>query len=293
MIEKTTFKVDFSFIKSIPANRFLKNKLDNIVNLLRNNIDEFITKNISPEISNRILSIQSKIIKEISTTFYNDKIQNILTSFGKNGGSIASLKEKVQVEAYAYEPVFKILFEKEINTLKYGLEDKLYNSINDWFVNNGITYTGKKVNINKIKNSIDSKAISQQSEKMELNIDNVATIVTSSLAAIVVGGALWGSYFFLIPEIIAGIVLTILIGIVGKKKALKYTNNIKIPKIITKTVFNKTTISLMIKNSIKKHKKEIEKEFSNILEKPLIEMNDNLKIAIEKEIDSLSVINQL
>jgi len=30
MIEKTTFKVDFSFIKSIPANRFLKNKLDNI-----------------------------------------------------------------------------------------------------------------------------------------------------------------------------------------------------------------------------------------------------------------------
>ena len=272
---------------------YLKNKLDIIVNFLGNNIDGFIINNIIPEIKNRISSIQSKIIKEISTNFYNDKIQNILTSFGKNGGSIASLKDKIQVEAYAYEPVFKNLFEKEINTLKYGLEDKLYNSINDWFVDNGITYTGKKVNISEIKNSIDSKAISQQSEKMELNIDNVATIVTSSLAAIVVGGALWGSYFFLIPEIIAGIVLTILIGVVGKKKALKYTNNIKIPKIVTKAIFNKTTISLMIKNSIKKHKNEIKKEFSKILEKPLIEMNNNLKIAIKKEIDSLSVINQL
>ena len=272
---------------------YLKSKLDNIINLLRDNTEEFITNNISPEIGTRISSIQSKIIKDISANFYSDKIQNILTSFGKNGGSLASLKEKVQVEAYAYEPVFKNLFEKEINTLRYGLEEKLHNSINDWFVNNGITYTGKKVNISEIRDSIDSKTISQQSEKMELNIDNMATIITSSLVAILVGGALWGSYFFLIPEIIAGIVLTILIGIVGKKKALKYTNNIKIPKIITKAVFNKTTISLMINKSIKKHKKEIEKEFSKILEKPLIEINANLKIAIEKEIDSLSVINQL
>jgi len=281
----------------------LKQKMSTTKKYLSDNLNDFFENEIIIEIDTKIDDVVDSLLKEISNNIFDDKIKNRLLYFRNNGGTINSLKESIQSDIYSFEPKMKQIIKAKMLILQKGLPESILQKTHNWFLRNDIQYTGDKINL------YNSGAIPEESIDIDHNnisnfetaIMNVVNVFISSIIGVIIAGLAGGEGLALIAAgpvgwiigLIIGIAITILAATLGRKKAKVFVQTQYIKSWVTKQILPKWWINKKILKSKRKFEKELKEEFIKILKEPKNDMIKALKNNIQREIDSLSVINQL
>ena len=273
----------------------LKQKMNKIKNILSEDLDNFVEKEIIPEINSKMDITVDKILQEISNEIFDDKIKNRLLDFRNNGGTINSLKENIQSDIYPFLPKMKKISQDNMLILQNALPESVLNKTHNWFLKNEIKYTGDKI-VLSIPPVTDPKINQNDFSSLESTIADAVNVFVGSILGIIfasIQGLLLGGPIGWIIELIGIAVATFYVLKLGRKQAKGKITSMKFGSKISKIIISKRWINKSVNKGKEKFKKKLKEELTNNLEEPKNDMIKALKNNIQREIDSLSVINQL
>ena len=282
----------------------LQIKFDKASTKLKSGKGDFFEYRIVPEILQRNSEILDSIQKEISHRLYDGKIIPILYEFRENGGSISSLKKKLEVAIAGIESSLKNIIEENLKILVEALPLALHDLISDWFRENGLTYYSPIVTPQGRTNYLTESVFDARPEGITKLDEELVNIVGGSVIAIsaaivgtVAGGGgtalvMGGPVGFVIGAIVAAAFGYLALQY-GKDRAREMVEEMNLPAWMVKFVLTEGKIQSIIEEGRKKFNKVLSTELENAVREPFDDMKIKIRRNIESEIEGLSIINQL
>jgi hypothetical protein len=263
----------------------LQDKFEEAQEALRRGLPEFNKNKLKPLISKQIRTVAKTISKNIATELYDRKLKPILLEFRNEGGSVASLEERLASAASAFEPRVKELVEESTSLLSKGLPSAIRELVTGWFAEHGLAPPERVVSVTGDKTGEIDFGSLDVSEGMFLNVAGFMVGVTASIVAGICGGG--GMAIIASGPIgwIIGAVLGIAIGIAGAGAA----KQIPIPSLALKMVLTDGKIN----DARRKLQDDIEEKVSDLAAKRDDDIEAQVADMVSREIDSLSEINQM
>ena len=271
---------------------YLKYKLVKTANNLRDNISKILNEDIESEINKDINNMITTIIKEINVELFDDRVRKVLNTFVKTGGSIESLQEKLETEIYSFEPLLKQILNSKIQSFETSLSEAIHNIVNNWFISNGISYSGERINSKQMNDKSFKDGLIKETSNLSNLDDSIVNVVGGfflSLSGLILTTLIGGGGIALISGpigLIIGGIAAVSMGYLtikyGKERAKKHVKTIKVSPKILKRILPKFVVNGIIIKGKKALEKELSNEFKKIIEKPISEIKYKLKQNIER-----------
>ncbi len=281
----------------------LKYKLEITANNLRAQLPKVIDEDIENEINKYITDMMINVIKEINVELFENRVRPVINNFIETGGTIQSLQEKLENDIYGFEPILKKTLNEKIQFLERSLALSIHQTIQELFISNGITYTGNEVKSEQMEDDTFKDGLISRSSNLSNLDDSIVNIVGGfflSISGTIITMLIGGSGIALISGPIGTIIgLVIAAGFAylsikyGKERAKEMIKTIKLHPKLVKAFLPKFVVNGIIRKGKKALEKELTVEFTKTMREPVSQMKSQLRNNIDREIDSLSVINQL
>ena len=273
----------------------LKQKLRSARQVLKDDLPEFCEKKIKLWIKEKTESIASNLVGDITSNLFDAKIKPALVEFRKSGGSVDSLKNKISLEARAFEPDLRRIVEERMTILTSGLSDQLTRLVVEWFSSYGLSIGNDRVYREaSVSMEIDGKIFVPN---LYAGMLDLMGWFTAGLVTTIVAGLCGGSGIALILSgpvgWIIGAVLAAAVSVLslryGVKKAKKMAETWNAPAWLTKRVLTESKIT-KTRNKFQSH---LEKILSEKLEKLKSDFETRVREVVEIQIEALSEIETL
>lgn len=265
-------------------------------NKIHNDKEGFIKNEIMPAVDKQLVEIQKKIVDEMTFTLFDNEITPLLKEFREKGGTLTSLREKI--DKYITDNNRQSLIKKEIETLMTNELTTLYitsfKKINNWLSGFGLQLPKSSKNIH---NDYESKEINIPQDSLGLStimnlVTGIVTVMSSSVIASICGGGglalLMAGPGGLIVGFIVGVALIGPLAFYGKSTVEDWiSKNLPIsPKFLYWTLTDSKIIKLREKTK-GKLLGMIGKDIERAKEKIEVDING----MIEGEINKLGILN--
>ncbi|MGH1365663.1 MAG: Hsp70 family protein [Calditrichia bacterium] len=282
----------------------LQKKFERISSTLRKDLPGFFEARIEPAVNKRIGEVISHILKDISTRLYDGEISPLLYQFREEGGSIEQLRRKLSLVMAKFEPAMKQIIEKNLLDLNTILPQLLHEEVTKWFSENSISYFGEKADARAVaplyrQGSVSSgpqEATRLYDEMMNL-IGGFVIVITASIVAGISGGG--GTALIMSGPIgiVVGALAAVAVGFlaleVGKEEARDMVEKIEIPSAVTRLMLREGKIRSVLSEGKEKLEVQLRGEIEKAVQMPFAEIRKKIVANIKREIDGLSLINQL
>ncbi len=280
----------------------LQTKFSRTFQRLQSGLEKFAQERIHQHIKKHIKTVIDRVIAEIAVKLFDGRIKPELEDFRRRGGQLSELKQKLQRVVELFEPEIQQIVSKEMDVFGRNLPVTIHNLVRDWFRENGITYFGERVDMRRYSRIVERHhARMEHVSRFDRELVNIIGGFVIAVSAAIVGGISGGSGTALIASgpagWVTGAVLAVVIGylalVLGKAKASETVEKIYFPPAVLKLLLSQRRIQKSLDRGKTQLARSMHAEMSNALEKPVRDMVDHLLVNIKREIDGLSVINQL
>ncbi len=282
----------------------LQQRFDKASKNLRSGLDSFFSRKMEPEINRRIESTIDSILDDISIRLYDDQISPILYDYREKGGAIESVKDRVKAATYKFEPELEEIVRNKMTELSDALPPLLHKMVSDWFRENGITYYGAPASGKDAaklyagpRTGTEPRSVTRLYEEMVNTFGGFGIVVAAGIVAGISGGGgtaliASGPIGLLIGALIA-VVLGFLTLEYGKDQAREMVEKIELSPRVIKLFLWESKIDAILADGRTKLQKQLYKSIRAALDEPFNDIHRQIVHNIEREIDSLSLINQL
>ncbi|MBN1998193.1 Hsp70 family protein, partial [candidate division KSB1 bacterium] len=269
---------------------------------LKNGLENFVQQRLHQGINKRITDVIERVIAEIAVKLFDMRIKSELYSFRSTGGQLVELKQKLHRVIEMFEPDIQEIVRKEMDVLNQTLPVTIHNLVRDWFRENGITYFGERVDMNSFSRIVEHHHVQLENvSRFDRELVNIIGGFVIAVSATIIAGISGGSGTALIASgpvgWISGAVLAVVAGylalLLGKDKASETVEKIHFPPGILKMLLSRRRIQKAVERGKIRLSQALHSEMKNSLQKPVQAMVNHLLKNIQREIDGLSVINQL
>jgi len=273
----------------------LKQKLRSTRKILKDDLLEFCEKKIRLWVKEKTEAIATSLIGDITSKFFDAKIKPVLNDFQQNGGSVASLKNNISLEAKSFESDMRKIVEERMSILTSGLSEQLTKLIVEWFASYGLSIGDDRVNREaSMSMEIDGKEFvpNLYSGMLELMSWFTAGVITTIVASICGGSGLAlissGPIGWIIGAVLAAVVSVLSLRY-GVKKAKQIAETWNSPSWLTKRILTESKIT-KARNKFKSH---LETILSENLDKLQSDFELRVHEIVENQIEALSEIEAL
>ena len=282
----------------------LQNKYENVSQKLRKETAQFFQKKVEPEITRRLDVIVNQILNDVTIRLYDGKISPLIYDFRENGGSLVTLKESIKTETLGFMPAIEENIRKKLAELNEGLPEVLHQIVLKWFSESGISYYGERINPRDVAarySNASQATASLEISNLQEDVMDLASVIVIGVTASIIGTITGGGQTAIIASgpigWIIGAIGTAVAGWIaweyGRDKINEVIENMTLPASAVKMVLWESKIQSILEEGREKLKDQLRKEIGEAIEKPLSEMKGNILANIEREINSLSLINHL
>ena len=271
---------------------------------LRNEMTQFFSERIEPEIDSRINAIIEEILRDITVELYDREIYQIIRKFRDNGGTLRDLKAEIRDTSLRYVPKIEKQIREKLGDLFTGLPEALHREVQAWFKENGITYLGKIAGSSPGTSSATDaakKAAEANFSGLQNELTDALGLMLMTISATVVGTISGGAGTALIAAgpvgwLIGalGAAVAVWVGIeVGRDAINEQLENRELPAWLLKLVLRDSKIASLLNEGRENFEEALYDEIEKAIEKPLEQLHQQIILNIEREIKGLSLINHL
>ena len=271
---------------------------------LRNEMPQFFSERIEPEIDSRINAIIEEILRDLTVELYDREIYQIIRKFRDNGGTLKDLKAEIRDTSLRYVPKIEKQIREKLGDLFTGLPEALHREVQAWFKENGITYLGKIAGSSPGASSATDaakKAADANFSGLQNELTDAMGLMLMTISATVVGMLSGGGGMALIAAgpvgwLIGavGAAVAVWVGIeVGRDAINEQLENRELPAWLLKLVLRDSKIASLLKEGRENFEEALYDEIEKAIEKPLEQLHQQIILNIEQEIKGLSLINHI
>jgi len=110
----------------------LQHSFDSIRTNLKKDLPAFCEERIGPLVKKITETYASEIAADVTIELFDGKIRPVLEDFKKEGGTVASLRQRTAIEKDAFETPLKAIISQRADLLKTGLTDKVRAEFSKW-----------------------------------------------------------------------------------------------------------------------------------------------------------------
>ena len=272
----------------------LQHEFEKKQNELRKEKPVFLNEKVKPFIYDRINEIALRISEEVAVELYDKKIREILTDFRENGGRISTVKERIASAIREFEPELREIAERHTSILEKGILASIVQLVSEWFEKHGLHYSSRPVNarVGLKWNGINIDEFDLY-DKMTFAITAFISGVVTAIVASICGGG--GMALIMSGPIgwIIGAVIAVVGVFVGRRAARRRVEKANLPKRIVRLMLTERRLNRLLLEGREKLEDTIKREVQGKFEQSFGELMGKIEEGIEKEINSLSVIDQL
>ena len=217
-----------------------------------------------------------------------------LLEFRKSGGSIASLKERIGSQLQLSEKQLQGIASQHLDVFMSGIPQQLEEMLAEWLKNVGLHYipqhsrTAHGAGFSGV--SVDAPDVF---EEMTGLLDLISYgVIGYIVGSIVCGTALSGPLGWIIGALIAVIAGVVAVG-VGKEVAREKVESVDLPVRLVKLALSEKKVRRLLEEGRETLGETITNEVWEVVEQPMQALLEKIEEKVEKEIGSLSAIDQL
>ncbi len=264
----------------------------------------FFKERIEPEITRRLSAILNQILNDVAIRLYDGEIAPIIYQYREQGGALSVLKDKIRAVTLNFVPQIEERIREKLSELNAGLPEVLHRLILAWFEENGITYFGERVSAREIQRryrTASDAATSAHISELQREIIDLTGVLVITITAAVAGTITGGAHTALIATgpagWIIGAIATAMAGWValefGRDKVNELVEQIELPAWMVRMILRDGKVQEILREGREKLKAQLEIEIGQAIEEPLSEMKKQMLANIDREIESLTLINHL
>ncbi len=263
----------------------LQRKLGETQRDLRSKEPEFFKTELRPLIDKATDQAASGIASDVTSQLFDNQIRPILDRFRKEGGTVASLKERVSLAAKAFEPKLKELVEHRMSDLQSGLPPLVSSRVKKWLGHHGVASEDTVVAVDDIGARPDALGVELPGFYSEI-IDTIgwfAGALMSGIVAMVCGGGgmaiLVSGPIGWIIGLIIGVIVAALTVMYGVEQAKKMAEQWKAPGWIIRRALTDGRIA--------ETRKKLRADVKSTASKQLAPLRDKIGKQVREHVDQV------
>jgi len=261
---------------------------------LRQELPQFVSDELMPLLDGRAKVVAKEITGAVTQELFDKRIKPILLEFRSQGGSIASLKQRIASAAASFEPRLRSLVEDKFSIFAKGLPVAVRELMVKWLDQHGLLPPEERIVVEKgeVPDIIDLEIF----EFYEEIADTIAKI-GASIAAVIVAMICGGGGMALIMSGPIGWLIGLIMGAIimhrvfkhGLDEAKQMAEDWNIPALILGTTLSDGQIA----KTRKKMVAHIESAINGELSKKREGLKKQIQDMINRVIDGLNEINNM
>lgn len=255
--------------------------------------DGFVEKEIRPQVQKSFDKCRDKIVGRLLSELFDGKIKPILLDYRNEGGTIASMKQKVEQAVEEYDSILTDHIETTFRNEFDGLFDIAVEKTTTWL--NGF---GLRMIRPAHLFSVGHEKINVGGAQLDFGAQIANAIaafvggITAAIVASICGGTgtalvMAGPIGLLIGAVLAVVVALPVYIFLGNKTQAFVEQKLSIPSFITYRTLTDASIS----KSRKKMKDDLTEKITEVGKAPVNKLVDEMDRFIRREIDQLDLIN--
>ncbi|NQV32000.1 MAG: Hsp70 family protein [Phycisphaeraceae bacterium] len=274
----------------------LQHSFDTIRTNLRNDLPGFCQDRIGPLIKKITDTYAAEIAADVTVELFDGKIRPVLEAFRKQGGTVASLKQRTALDVEAFDAPLRAIVAQRADLLKTGLTDKVKAEFAQWLGSYNLSVPEAALSDGQ-GFSVDDTLLERHMPDLYGDIVEtvgwfVVTVVAGIGGSISGGGGMVliysGPVGWLIGAILAGIVAVLAVSY-GKTRAKQLAENWTTPAWVAKRV--------LTDHKIAKAREQFHAKINDQLSAQCVglhrEFQERISDIAEQQIEALSEITQL
>ncbi|MDD3514362.1 MAG: hypothetical protein PHD35_01370 [Synergistaceae bacterium] len=262
---------------------------------LASELPGFLENGMGPVLARRCAAVKERILAETGNEFFRRKLRPLLEEFRNAGGSLASLRRRLDERLAAEAPQLRESLVKNFPTVLRGLEEETRELTARWFAAHGVRAPRRILRLEQESEKAGG-AFSFQTPGMEGVVNVLAGVVgslvtagtallcggtgTALVAAGPVGLAVGGA---------AGLVLSALLVRCGRDRVKKMAEDIPLPPRVVALLVTEAGMEEAERNL----EKAMEEWLDSRLAEAGIELEDHVRALVADEMKSLTEIGGL
>jgi len=270
-------------------------KFDAVREALASELPNFLENGMGPVLARRCAAVKERILAEAGNEFFRKKLRPLLEEFRSTGGSLASLRRRLDERLAAEAPLLRESLEKSFPTVLRGLGEETRELAARWFAAHGVR--APRRNLSPGPGSRETGgAFPFQVPGMDGVVNVLAGVVGSLItagAALLCGGS--GAALVAAGPVglavggAAGLALSALLVRYGRDRLKRITEEIPLPPAVAAL--------LVTEAGMEEAERNLEKAMGKWLDERLAaarkELEDHIRALVADELKSLTEIGAL
>lgn len=271
----------------------LKMKFSRTRQALSEELPRFLRDKAGPVLSKRCILARERMLTAAGNDFFQKKICPLLEDFRKNGGTLASLRRRLNERLAAEEPLLRETMEQNFPLLLAGLKEETRELAGEWFARHGVVAPPRDFTIHSSSETNGKEFLSLETPGMDGMVDILGGVLgglVTAGTAMICGGSgtalvTAGPMGFAVGGVL-GLSLSWLLAKYGREKVKEMAEDIELPPWIAAAVLSKRRIN----EAEKELKEALEAHLESRLALARKELEDHVRALVLDEIDALDEI---
>jgi hypothetical protein len=262
---------------------------------LRQDVPLFLHDQVEPLIQRRMQEVAKRIAASIAVPLFDERIGPILVEFREQGGSVASLKQRIATQAELFEPQIAAIVEEQVGRTLKALPADVDELLRTWFQQHDLVYRRSS---SELSGGSASGAIRLDSIDVYGDIENIIGLISVGIITTLVAAISGGAGTALIASGPLGLFLGAVIGLIGGGLVVRYgldeakrkaENWEGCPLWILQKALSDKKIAKVREDIIE----QIQKKVIEQVGEAKAQLEQQIRRYVDEEIESLSAINQV
>lgn len=268
---------------------------------LTEGLPTFFDDRIQPLVDDTLYEVVRLVAQDTATDLYDRRVRPLLETFRAEGGTFNDLEKQIAAAVKQHEPDYLATVQEHMALLEQGLPTQVQGAVAAWFAEHDLPPTREMVHL-KIAN-FPSLPSDMTGEVPNLNQDmaDAASIIAATVATVTVGSLAGGTGTAFIAQGPPGWIAGALLGALGSGALLIYGRERmkvkmkcwKVPRPVLKLGLSQTKMEKILTEGREKYTRELARGIRKHLALPLAGLRKQIRELVQKEIDSLSAIDQI
>jgi len=254
----------------------------------------FLAERVSPLLDQRLETIAARVARDVTVDLYDGTIREILVRFRADGGSIAGVKEQIATAIRTSGGQLRDILAEHMGRLTEGLAVQLQELVAEWFAGEQMRYDPGNIRVAGVR---DVEALRVQAPDLYREMTDLLTGVTAAISAAVVASICGGGGLALIMTGPVGLVIGAVIGaaavIGGTAGVRKWIERRRLSARVVGWMLSEGKMRRLLAQGRRRFQATVHRQIRDCSAEPIGELLKHIEHRIDREIDSLSAIDQL
>jgi hypothetical protein len=262
--------------------------------IISNNKDSFIEKELISFIQKSIKNCTDKIIQKITINLFDEKIVQLLKNLDKNQVNINLIENQILKIVQTYKPELTDLINTDITNEIITINTILQAKIHHWLDQFGLRLEGLLPSNSDLPETVEINNLiigDQLARPLLMMTNGLVSAWTSIIVATICGGGgmaiLASGPLGLFLGVIGGLTLSGLGLLLGQEKLRQYAKRQTLPRFVVKAIITEKNIQLAREKFKDDLSKQLDAAYSTFIKQYDSQLND----IITNEIEQIGILN--